>query len=159
MLGLVNKLPKAFRKWLFLIWSLTTRSMTLGVRGIVLNDNGHVLLVRHTYVGGWHLPGGGVERGETMHEAIEKEIWEETNIRSGSDPRLFAMYRNPLTSRFDHVALFIVDDWSGARSMVPNSEIAGTGFFPQSSLPDETTEPTRTRLHEVFANLPVRALW
>ncbi|MEM9842987.1 MAG: NUDIX domain-containing protein, partial [Pseudomonadota bacterium] len=37
--------------------------MTLGVRAIVENAEGQVLLVRHTYTPGLYLPGGGVERG------------------------------------------------------------------------------------------------
>ncbi len=46
---------------LFRLYARTTRSMTLGVRGAVMNDAGEVLLVEHTYMHGWHLPGGGVE--------------------------------------------------------------------------------------------------
>ncbi len=50
-----------------------TRPLTLGVRCIVARDDGHVLLVRHTYLPGWYLPGGGVERGESLEAAIARE--------------------------------------------------------------------------------------
>ena len=42
--------------------------MTLGVRGVVLDGEDRVFLVKHSYVAGWHLPGGGVEVGETFLE-------------------------------------------------------------------------------------------
>ena len=51
---------------LFHTWFLLTRPMTLGVRALAFDAEGRILLVRHTYIRGWHLPGGGVESGQTM---------------------------------------------------------------------------------------------
>ena len=59
------------RRWLTLIAHTIfrfTRPMTLGVRGIVIDPQACVFLVRHTYVPGWHLPGGGVDAGEMLEQ-------------------------------------------------------------------------------------------
>ena len=53
-----------------------TRGMTLGVRTMLI-DGDKVLLIRHTYVPGWHFPGGGVERGETAEASAAREVMEE----------------------------------------------------------------------------------
>ena len=65
------RLEPQLRRAFHLYW-LIARGMTLGVRAVVLDGGNKVFLVRHSYVAGWHLPGGGVEVGETFLEALRR---------------------------------------------------------------------------------------
>ena len=51
-------LEPALRRVLHAYWRFA-RAMTLGVRALVIDGEGRVFLVKHSYVSGWHLPGGG----------------------------------------------------------------------------------------------------
>jgi len=159
LIRVLNFLPLGLRKRLFVGIGLVRRSMTLGVRVLVRDEKGHILLVRHTYVPGWYLPGGGVERGETIQQAVRKELLEECAIEALEEPRLFNVYRNPRTSRFDHVALFICSDWRQLEAKIPDHEIAELGFFAYDKLPEETTIPTKNRLAEMLEKQPVNNVW
>ena len=68
------------------------RGLTLGTRTAVIDAQSRVLLVRHTYAPGWMLPGGGVERGETLADAALRELREEAAVIAEEEPRLFGMY-------------------------------------------------------------------
>jgi 8-oxo-dGTP pyrophosphatase MutT (NUDIX family) len=125
------------------------RGMTLGVRAAVLNDAGEVFLIRHTYTPGWQLPGGGVEAGETLNEALAKELREEACIRLTGPAQLFGVYFNRKVSRRDHVVLFIVRDFAVDEAKQPDMEIAEARFFPLDALPDGLTPATRRRLVEI----------
>src|SRR5579871_202080 len=97
---------------LFHRYARLTRSMTLGVRGAVFNAAGEVLLVEHTYMHGWHLPGGGVERGEAAEEALARELVEEAGVRVLGAARLLAVHANRAGLwRGDHTLLYRVDAW------------------------------------------------
>ena len=106
--------------------------------------------MRHTYTPGWHFPGGGVEAGNTIRETAEIEVFEETGIEIVGQLRFFGVYFNRNASARDHVVMYICDDWQQVNVFHPNHEIAETGFFALSDLPDSITPGTLRRLEEVI---------
>lgn len=145
---------------LYLFYARYRRGLTLGVRAVVLDDRNQVLLIKHTYVGGWHFPGGGVEPCETAAEALARELEEESGIALTGAPQLFGLYLNRLLSQRDHVAAFVCREWRQARvPKVPNIEIAACRFFPLDALPGDTTAATRRRVAEILEGVPVSADW
>lgn len=135
------------------------RGMTLGVRGAVLNDRGEVFLVRHSYTPGWHLPGGGVEVGETLDEALAKELREEGCVTLTGAPVLHGVCFNRRASRRDHVAVYVVRDFVVAGEKQPDREIVEARFFPLADLPEGTTPATRRRLEEITGSRPCDTDW
>lgn len=149
-----------FRYFLFHTYFLLRRPMTLGIRAIVWNaEKNSIFLVRHTYVPGWHLPGGGVERGETFGDALVKELREEANIVMTAPPQLFGLYKNKYVSPRDHVALYVCRQFEQTTPRLPDREIVECGFFPLDALPEATTPGTRSRLREVFGGEEPSAFW
>jgi ADP-ribose pyrophosphatase YjhB (NUDIX family) len=144
---------------LFHVYWRFQRGVTLGVRGMVLDAEGRVLLVRHGYVDGWHLPGGGVEPGETLLDALGRELLEEGNVKVAGVPMLHAVYYNNAASRRDHVALFVVREFEYEGPHAPSFEIQESGFFSPDALPEGTTAATRRRLAEVLHATPAPAHW
>ncbi len=135
------------------------RGMTLGVRAAVLNEASEVLLVRHTYTPGWHLPGGGVEPNETLVDALAKELREEANITLTGPATLHGVFLNRHVSVRDHVAVFIVRAFAQSAPKKPDREIAEARFFPLSALPEKTTPGTRRRLAEIIEGGERPAEW
>jgi ADP-ribose pyrophosphatase YjhB (NUDIX family) len=132
---------------LFRLYARASRGMTLGVRGIVLNDAGEVLLVEHTYMHGWHLPGGGVERGETCEAALTRELVEEAGVRVVGQPVLKTVHANTGRFRGDHVLVYRVEAWEACEA-TSRGEILRIGWFAPTALPAGTTGLTRRRIEE-----------
>ena len=146
-------------RWMSQPYLRYRRTLTLGVRGMILDDEGRVFLVKHSYVSGWQMPGGGVEHGETILAALERELREEGNIELRELPTLHAVYYNKRVSRRDHVALYVVRQFRQSMPPKPNYEIIAHGFFATDDLPTDTTRGTRERIAEVLTDRQPARFW
>jgi len=126
---------------------------------VVIDGDGKVFLIAHSYVSGWHLPGGGVETGETLVTALKRELHEEGNIELTGPPQLYGVYFNHRISRRDQVALYVVRAFRQTAPPRPNHEIVAHGFFAPDALPDGTTRATRERLIEVLNGRAAAEFW
>jgi 8-oxo-dGTP pyrophosphatase MutT (NUDIX family) len=152
------QIEPVLRRVFHLYWWLA-RGMTLGVRAVVLDHENRVFLVKHSYVAGWHLPGGGVEVGETFMEALRRELVEEGRIELAEEPVLHGLFFNGHVSRRDHVAVYVVRRFTQDGLPEPNREIIACGFFAVTALPEATTQGTRLRIAEVLEGRARAATW
>jgi ADP-ribose pyrophosphatase YjhB (NUDIX family) len=139
---LINVLHKYF---------LLSRGLTMGVRCAVFNDKEEVLLVKHTYIEGWHLPGGGIDIDESAEEAVFREVREETSIMLREKPKLLGVYHSKHISKRDHVVLFIAEKFSKDESVGSSFEISASKFIPINSLPDDLEASSRYWLTEALS--------
>jgi 8-oxo-dGTP pyrophosphatase MutT (NUDIX family) len=156
--GLRRSFEPALRRIFHLYWRFA-RGMTLGVRAVVLDGDGRVFLVKHSYVSGWYLPGGGVEVGESFRDALRRELMEEGRVEVLGEPVLHGLFFNSHVSRRDHVAVYVVRHFRQDRLPETNREIVACGFFDAAALPAETTEGTRLRISEVLEGKAPMTTW
>ncbi|WP_407066950.1 NUDIX domain-containing protein [Hohaiivirga grylli] len=154
----IRLLRKIVKAGLHIFWRFK-RGLTLGVRVAVLDDQERIFLIRHTYLPGWYLPGGGVESGETVEEALTRELREEGNIEITGKPLLHGVFFNRHVSKRDHVLIYVVRDFRVIAPKKPDREIAEAGFFPINALPESTTPATRRRLAEILGKIPATSMW
>jgi len=128
-------------------WTRLKRPITLGVKAAIYDGDGRVLLVKHSYVGGWHLPGGGVGRDERLVDAVRREVMEELGLSLRGKLPIVGVYFAPHQGKSDHIALFRAHKWEG--EVQTNWEIAEAAFFHLHDLPEGTTTATQRRLEEL----------
>lgn len=147
-----------FTRPLFFMVSRLQRGMTLGVRAVAVDAQGRVMLVKHTYLYGWWLPGGGVDRGEQTGAAAARELFEETGLRATAPGRLVSVHSNDRFFPGDHVVVYRFDAFEPGE-LTHHGEIAETGWFDPQALPEDAHRSTRARLAEMFGGAPVDPDW
>ena len=120
---------------------LLVRPLTMGARCVVVNDQREVLLVKHTYIQGWHIPGGGIDAGESVESGVRREIMEETMMQILGPLKLVGIYHYLPFSNRDHVVVFLSREYRKTRNE-RSFEIAECGFFPVDNLPVDTDKDT-----------------
>lgn len=125
----------------------------------MVDGQGRVLLVRHTYTPGWHFPGGGVEKGETCVVSLQRELKEEAGIEADLTAiDLVSVHANHAFFPNDHVLVFRVSAWTQGQA-TSRGEIAEVRFVDPLAPPDETSAGTRRRLGELFGGVKRSEDW
>lgn len=123
----------------YLLWLVHAKFM-VGVSGVVVNDQGYILLLRHRYwpAGSWGLPGGYANRGETLEETLVREIKEETGylVEPQSLLQLTSGYKLRLEVSF--TARLV-----GGSLTLDQRELLEASFFPLDDLPASLLETHR----------------
>jgi ADP-ribose pyrophosphatase YjhB (NUDIX family) len=140
-------------------WWRLTRAQMLGVQAIVVEPPRRVLLVRLSYARGWHLPGGGVERHETLEEALARELREECGVVPTARPALHGLFANHARAKGDHIAVFVVRAWTMPAPPKRGLEILERKMFAMDALPEGLIDGARRRLEEVFEGKEPPARW
>lgn len=136
-----------------------TGASTVGVRILVINPKNEILLVEHTYVEGWHFPGGGVNRNESMHAAAKRELFEEAGVIATKTLSIFNIYHHDIHGVTDYPILFVTRDFEINKNAVLSPEIKQANWFSLTTLPPTITESTQSRINEYFHQAPVSEVW
>ena len=126
-------------------WLIRSTNPIQGVR-VILVDDRRVLLVSHWYAPwAWTLPGGGVNKNESIDEAAIREVKEETGFSIQSIAGEIGVYQGRW-GREDRVAVLYTGAFEGSLSLKPNLEIMARSWFDIDKLPDEISPANRRRI-------------
>jgi 8-oxo-dGTP pyrophosphatase MutT (NUDIX family) len=132
--------------------------MTIGAKAVLL-DGDKVLLVKHSYMPGWHFPGGGVNHRETIEDGMAREVLEETGYRVTEIPPVFHTYLNTLPPQRDYVLVYVCRDFKKMHDFKANREIVDCQWYDRKALPIDTSPATQARIEEVFGERPKGRYW
>lgn len=121
----------------YILW-LAHSKFVIGVTGVILDEHKKVLLIKHKYRrrdSVWGLPGGHVKSGETLEEALKREIFEETGYAVEIDRVL------ELKSGFKlRVEVIYLGRFLGGTLNIDEVEVDEVDFFISSQLPGSMNE-------------------
>ena len=118
----------------FKIYCFIFRPIRMGVRVMMVQDE-KVWLVKHTYLPGWFLPGGGLKKWESLDQAARREAREETGADLG-EMTFIGVFTSNLQWKTDHTAVFLCKDFKFTGTS--DAEIAELREFRLDELPEET---------------------
>jgi ADP-ribose pyrophosphatase YjhB (NUDIX family) len=123
----------------------------------VVEQAGKVVLVRQSYARGWHLPGGGVKRGEPPEHAVLRELKEEIGLSWSSAPEFVGIFTRKVWPATSVVALYRVRE---ARfDFKPNLEVREIVLADPALPPPDTSRGARRRLAELTRQMPQSPYW
>jgi ADP-ribose pyrophosphatase YjhB (NUDIX family) len=124
---------KAGYPFLKIYW-FVVRPSTFGVKCIVEWD-GKILLIRNTYgKWGWTFPGGGIKKGESLEDAVRREVKEETGIEIVDLKNVEKFF---MTWEYKRDTITVFTAKAASFTIEPQaSEIAAAQWFDKQSLPE-----------------------
>lgn len=144
-----------------IVWRIT-RPRTTGVRAILLDRDGRIALVRHTYLDQWYLPGGGVKKGESIDAALFRELAEEVGVTGARIERVLGVYHSRREGKDDHIVIFVAHadpEASAELRRADLAEIAEAGWFAPDALPAPLSPATARRIAEYQQGVTGYGAW
>src|ERR1700710_2210674 len=131
--------------------------VAFGAIAIVVEPGGKVVLVRHSYVGGWSLPGAGPARGGPPADAILREMREEIGLVRCDPPLFCGLFTRRVGLATNVIALYRL--MNAEVDFRPNLEIREIQFIDPASPPPGTSDGTLRRLAEFAGKTPPSLYW
>ena len=96
--------------------SIDQRPITEVAAGILLDEQGHYLLGQRPagkpYAGYWEFPGGKIEKGESVFQALKRELLEELGIEIESSQELTVL-EHDYPHAYVRLHVGVIRQWSG----------------------------------------------
>jgi ADP-ribose pyrophosphatase YjhB (NUDIX family) len=137
-------------------WTVTTPKIAVNCG--LFDDEGRLLLIRRKDNGLWALPGGFMDLGEQVRDAVLREVREETGLTIEVD-RLIGVYSHPQDSLYIHlgpeyqVVVLLFRGRIVTGEFEENPETHAAQFFDPQLLP-ELVAPHRQRIADLLADSP-----
>lgn len=131
---------------------------SIRVRVLIFNERGELLLMRQPLSPQWWLlPGGGVKRGETLQQALIREMQEEFGFTALRDVQVIGAYSDFMDARMDYLVLFRS---TTHETPIRNSwEVTEVRFFPLHDLPENCAPSVLRRIQAFQQNLSDGGAW
>lgn len=135
------RLPAPLRRGL--TW-LSQTTFTVGVSAIVVNDRDEILLLRHRFreTHDWELPGGFLERDESLDAALQRELVEET----GLSVEVLSLLSTDV-SRSRHLDICYLARVTAGQLQIDEEEILEAAYFAYEHLPENVRAEQLNNLH------------
>ena len=135
-----------------------TKPLSLGTRVMVIYKD-EVLLVRHTYVKGYFLPGGGMHKSELFKDCAIRELKEEVDL-SVENLSLFGVFQSTQEQKYTTNVVYLCLLTKKPDLTIQRSELHEAGFFKLDDLPKETSPGTKRRIKEYLEKrYPLTGEW